>query len=490
MRGVGRSCAFGVVMGVGVGAGCWHTASGHCGNLDGDFTCAERGGGQYCDACQADGDGCADVMPAEGCHFAGMGGGGTSTSGVESTSSGEPSTTSPLTADSGDTSSSTSIDDSASSTGAAMCQGNEECLDTKAPFCDPRGECVSCNGLDDPDGACMTLDPELPYCMEGECVQCTAHGEQCAGAGCNLFTNACLPADAVVHVGGMTPDYASLSDAVMSFRGDDGTIIVHGGSYEEPITLASGNVLAILADPRAGRPVWRPKDTDDVPLSVQNGSFVLLDGLRLWNSNDDKLVNLHPPLTVAGGHAWIDRSVIVDNQSTSIVVETGGELVLRNSLVGGNDPDGSAGLQIDGSSARILYSSLLGGPDDEDVSLACTDPISIEIRNSLIVARSDGPEVSCEGVSATYTASENVLDALGEGNVVLGPTPQDVLEDWFCSYGEGNFGLSGSHPPAINTVARWTTSDPSTDFDYTLRPSSDGSPDYAGGDVPRGCPPL
>jgi hypothetical protein len=53
------------------------------------------------------------------------------------------------------------------------------------------------------------------------CVPCVAH-DQCGGAACNLYSGACLPADRVFDVGGATPDFMSLSEAVASFGAEDG----------------------------------------------------------------------------------------------------------------------------------------------------------------------------------------------------------------------------------------------------------------------------
>jgi hypothetical protein len=58
------------------------------------------------------------------------------------------------------------------------------------------------------------------------------------------------------------------------------------------------------------------------------------------------------------------------------------------------------------------------------------------------------------------------------------------MSAWFVSYAAGDFHLSGTHPAVINTAAIWITGDPPTDIDGDPRPTTDGTPDVAGADVP------
>jgi hypothetical protein len=94
----------------------------------------------------------------------------------------------------------------------------------------------------------------------------------------------------------------------------------------------------------------------------------------------------------------------------------------------------------------------------------------------LLVARADTEELTCAGVDISASALE--LDVAG--NSALG----SMNTTWFINYAGGDFHLSGTHPAAINTAATWTTGDPATDIDGDPRPLTDGSPDFAGADVP------
>lgn len=55
--------------GVTFDAGCWVRADAHCGNLEGDATCAGLGSGPYCNTCIAAGNGCTDREPSPECRI-------------------------------------------------------------------------------------------------------------------------------------------------------------------------------------------------------------------------------------------------------------------------------------------------------------------------------------------------------------------------------------------------------------------------------------
>jgi hypothetical protein len=67
------------------------------------------------------------------------------------------------------------------------------------------------------------------------------------------------------------------------------------------------------------------------------------------------------------------------------------------------------------------------------------------------------------------------------GNLALG----DVDVQWFDGFLAGNLGLSMTAPATLATAATWMTGDPATDIEGHARPSVDGTPDYAGADVPN-----
>lgn len=97
-----------------------------------------------------------------------------------------------------------------STTGEPPCATNEECAEPAAPFCDAAvGECVSCDALPNPDGACATLDPTTPLCSGGACVACTAEDSSACEEQsliCDVPTGSCVPCTGHVQCG--TPDYS------------------------------------------------------------------------------------------------------------------------------------------------------------------------------------------------------------------------------------------------------------------------------------------
>jgi hypothetical protein len=480
----------------------------HCGNNEGDAYCAEQfsdGSRPYCElgagSCISSNAqlGCVAERPADECYSPCGGRSAIDENGacvmVEDSSSGTSSGGT-------ETEESSGSSESSSTTGPMPCETNDDCADGGAPFCEPAsGECVTCDQTEDGDAACAELDPAAPVCLGDACVQCTAAApeactnptpvcddatntcvpctahDQCGEAACNLYTGACLPGDAVVHVGGATPDFATLELAVASFVGDgaEGTVIVHAGpSYDESVTVDANRVLAFLAAD-GDVPQWIESAVGDLPqLAVTEGSTVLMDGMQL-SSNSSSMT---PALRVTGGRAWLDRSRIVQNTGGGILAETGAELTLRNCFVG-DGTNGANGLTVDGAAADVVYSSLGAGVDNfEDVfPVFCNGAVDVSIRNSLLVSFDNPVELSCGTAMVTNTASESLIP--GTGNVALG----DVGATWFVDIDTGNFHLDT--PPAIlASTAQWNTGDPPTDIDGDLRPTDDGSPDYAGADVP------
>ena len=463
--------------------------SDHCANQSGNDWCRERYGAErgFCvwGTCgpTAAQDGCAEVRPAEDECYSPCGAGGTvlddaSCLGSASSSGTDTGTgTGETTEGSGSSGSST--------TGPMPCVDDQDCPDAAAPFCEPvSGECVRCDGVKDPDGACAELDPMAPLCVEGDCVQCTAaapeacmgttpvcddasntcvpcteHG-QCGEAACNLYTGACLPGDAVVHVG-PRQDFETLGEAVSSFAPTaEGTIVVHQANYDEAITVDGGRVLAFLAY-ADDTPLWILAGGGAPQLAVTDGT-VFLDGLRLSSNADDR------GLVVNGGRAWVDRARIVQNSGGGVLAQAGAELTLRNCFVGG-PIDGDA-VAVNASTLDMLYTTAGAGPVAVGRTRAvfCDDGLQVEARNSILLSLDDDPEVECPGVTLVDSATEAEVgfDAM-----------------WFTNYVNGDFHLTPAGADIFDGLAEWRSGDPSTDIDGQPRPAVDPSPDYAGADI-------
>lgn len=456
-----------------------------CANARGDETCAERfpdGSRPYCvvSDCLDDFYGCFPDVPGETCA---------SPCGLENpeceaggTTDGSSSGTGSSSDDSG------TATGSGSTTGPAPCIANEDCTDPLAPFCEPEGGlCIGCNALEDGNVACAELDPANPVCEDGACVQCTAAvpdacegmtpvcdeitnecvpctaHDQCGEAACNLFTGACLPPDAVVHVG-PGQMYATIDAAVNSFAmGAEGTIVIHGsGPFDDSVILNGDRTVAFLANP-GDAPRWVLAGGGLPQLSV-DGSTALLDGLRLSGNADDL------GIVVDGGRAWVDRSRIIDNNGGGILAQASAELVLRNCFVGGSI--NVIGVEVVDASASVLYSTITTSTFAAAPAFGCTTPVTVDIRNSIIVSQggTSPDELSCMAANVTSSATEADVGAL--------------VPTWFANFDTGDFHLTGSGAATFAGIAQWQAGDPPTDIDGNPRPSDDGTADHAGADVP------
>lgn len=475
------SASLGMLVGMMVGLGCWARADHHCSNLDGDATCAERGGGSFCDLCQPEGDGCTDERPSDDCHFVGVEPGGVSdgTSASEETVTGGP--------------------DRQPTTGAEPCTSDAGCGDPAAPFCTPQGSCVACDGMPDADAACAGLDAAMPVCVDGECVQCSetnaaacdaalrvcdveAHAcvgcaahEQCASGACELLEGRCFPPDVTtLEVNGDgSADYPNVGAAVAAIAdGDMGIIRVHaldgGAAYPGALLIDGGKTIALLA-----------AEGEEPSFSgVLGGNALRVEGAtttvyldRVWLRDTDA----GRGLVVSGATAWVDRSRIVRNTGGGVLAEAGASVTIRNAFVGGSVPDVAA-VEVIGANARILYTTMGGGLGHAR-ALLCNAAATVDVRNSLLLARTNEPEVACD---AAFEHDAAELD-LGGTSVAVGL----MSMTWFTGYPQGDFSLTSAGADVLADIARWEEGDPRVDIDGDERPSgADGMSDHAGADVP------
>ena len=477
----------------------------HCANQDGDAWCAERHGGArpFCvlGTCgpTEDRDGCVETEPSAECYSpcgnsmtvdddascmtaAGSTSGGMTSSGNGSDSSGESG--------------------NESTTGPQPCGGDEDCTDTAAPYCNPLGECVGCDGTDEPNAACAGTDTGLPLCVDGACVACTTENpavcdeqlllcdgeanacvacsqhEQCGSGACELAVGRCFSPDVVVHVDGDGgQDFETVAAAVAAVdEGMHGVIVVHGLdgelSYQGLVLVDGGKTIAMLAAP------------DEAPIIQGTGgnpgvrvegpaTTLYVDGLRVAGNTGGL------GMEVDGATAWVDRSRIVQNTGGGVLANNGANVTLRNCFVGHGTSSEHA-IEINGATAEILYTTAAVGFDNfaDIFAVSCATPMDVTVRNSFLISIDDvGTELSCLGATVSNTAAETMLP--GSGNVALG----DVALDWFFDLDTGDFRLDNP-PAAIQTTARWLEGDPLTDINGTPRPSVSDSPDYGGADVP------
>ena len=475
----------GLLVGMTIGAGCWQRADRHCLNLDGDATCVERGIGTFCDACRVDADGCTYEQPSPTCHFVGP----------------EPALASAGTSDDASTSAEPSATEGSGPTtaGAAPCTSDEECSDPAAPFCAPDGSCVGCDGLTEPDAACVGRDETRPVCVDGECVQCSATSsgacdatlqicdpeanactscsehEQCPSGACELLVGRCFPPSVVVLEvdGDGDADYLNVGAAVADVAGGDMAIlVVHeldgGEPYEGAAAIAGGKTIALL-----GAPGEEPAIRGNLPgihtlRVLEAGTTVYIDRLALRDATSGR------GLVVSGGTAWVDRSRIVGNAGGGVLAEAGASVTLRSSFVGGDVDDVNA-LEVTDASARVVYATLVGGSGNA-TALRCAPGATVEVRNSALLALTNTSEVLCGG-TYDHDAAEHTLEGM---NTLLPP----MSTTWFEGYVQGDFHLTSMGAHELEAVARWERGDPRTDIDGDARPTVDGASDHAGADVP------
>lgn len=471
----------GLLVGIAMGAGCSYALSpDHCFNNDGDPACAE---GMFCNRCNPDGDGCVVTRPSDECYYPGPEKVATgSTSGSES-SSDAPTTVEPTTAD----------EPSEGSTGTTPCTSDDQCTGPNAPFCRlDIGECVACDAMEDPDGACAGLDQGVPLCADGACVACTAEHteecdsqllvcdadarvcvgcsehEQCEVGACQLAIGQCFPPEPdtlVVDVG--VGD--SIYDAVVMVPEDGlGVIVVHDSMIHlQGVHVENGRTIALLAAPNMS-PIIQG-NSGDPGIRVYAGTALYLEGFAVSFAPEDAV-----GVEVIDGLAWLDRSRVVMNTGGGISATSNATLTLRNCFVGG-DVNNVDALEILDSSATVDYTTI-GTGFGNAAAITCNGQSLVEVRSSLLVAQTDQDEVSCPGAMIEHSAAEQDL---GGSNVPLG----DMALSWFGAYGLGDFHLSAVHPSEIDTAARWQAGDPTTDIDGQPRPTMDGSPDHAGADL-------
>ncbi|MEX1363133.1 MAG: hypothetical protein AB1Z98_08405 [Nannocystaceae bacterium] len=481
----------GGVLGLAVGAGCFRYAPNHCGNNEGDATCRDRELGMFCDLCVGNNDGCVNAQPPADCYWEGPETDGDSSSGSGSeTGGGSTTTTTDATVDDG------------SSTGPVPCVTNEDCADPLAPFCEPAsGDCLSCEVMSDPDGACAGLDADEPLCVGGACVACTPRDAsvcdvlaqicdeqtnacvpctehaQCDSGACELAGGQCFPTTFVATVdgdAGSGADYPSIAAAVGAVGdGQHGVIVVHeldGGADYGGVLVDGGKTIALLA--ASGEAPIVQGTGSNPGLRVEGaGTGLYVDGLSVTNAAVQGV-------TVDQALAWLDRSRIVQNAGGGILASNAAQLTLRNCFVGGSVNNVPA-LSIEDATATIAYSTLIGGLGSTAETLACTAGASVTVSDSLVLLQSDNSPVTCDPATFDHCASEMMLP--GADNIDLGSF--NDVSPWFVNVGTGDFHLA-TPPAQVATAAQWNEGDPSTDIDDMPRPTTDGATDVVGADLP------
>ena len=434
----------GLVLGMAVGLGCRYSEldSTHCANNDGDAYCAawfSDGSRPFCERGTAEcvGDdaerGCVAVRPPDACY---------SPCGGRSSAIEQDACV---------------VEASSGSSGAST--GSVE-----------PGSSSSGDSSSDPDPGSSTTGP--PACDGDEipCEPCTAH-EHCPSGACELAVERCFPAGVVTYVDGDDdPDPLVLAQAVSAVPdGGYGVIVLHqlqgGAPYQVPggLRIDGGKTLALLAatgeQPRlrgtGGAPALRVLDAD---------TAVYVDGLHLVDTP------LSRGVLVDGALAWLDRSQVVRNGGGGVLARDDAALTLRNCFVGGMGT--GPGVEVIAASATLLYSTVVTRTLASTPALACSMPVEVDVRNSILLT--DGgtspDELQCPGATVVDSATEVEVGTFDDG--------------WFADHLDGTLWLTPWGAYTFSDVAVWRAGDPPTDIQGDPRPTVAGTPDHAGADSP------
>ena len=175
-------------------------------------------------------------------------------------------------------------------------------------------------------------------------------------------------------------------------------------------------------------------------------------------------------LVANAGNLYLDETRVHGDAADALRLSADSDAQLRNCFVGG-DGEGIDALDVTGSRVEILYSTLGAGFGDA-AAVRCDPTSMVRARNSLLVARSAGPEVDCATASLETSVTE----------VEVG----DVNTNWFVpdGYASGDFHLAGLAPFSILIAAPWRDGDPASDIDGDPRIAEEGMVGPAGADVP------
>jgi len=391
-----------------------------------------------------------------------------------------------------DTTVDTDTDESSStSTG---CMDDDECTDPAAPFC-ADGTCVPCSSTAAPELACMELDPTTPLCIDDVCVQCTAENadacegttpvcgpanacvgcefhEQCEALdspACDFTDGSCFDPNTAVTVNLATA--GALQNEVNAVAaGAHVALIVTGSTAATHSATVNGNKVIAIVSANGDAQNIQGAGANSILTVNGPGSTAILHRVVLQGSSARGIdVN-------TSGTLYADAVQVVGNDGGGITLGTATTGRLRNCMVAADDADAvSVAGELD-----ALYSTLATSTFGSDAALACSGGASVTVRNSIIVMQggTDGDEVNCAGAVYSNSAAESSLP--GSGNVGVGT----LDTTWFGDFNGGDLSLAMDGPNVFDAIAIWEDGDPSFDFEGDDRPTTDGTMDYAGADVP------
>ncbi|MBL4683325.1 MAG: hypothetical protein JKY37_01955 [Nannocystaceae bacterium] len=510
----------------GLFAGCWQHDTNACANRDGDASCDE---GMFCDRCEPSNNGCVGNRPTESdehgpCYTPTVDEGGndesqaSSSSTVGQTHAGTGSTAAVATE--GATDDPTTGSGSGTTTGSrdtsSVCEGDEDCGDAVAPFCDGEGVCVSCDGMPDGNAACGEADAGLAVCDGGECVQCAAGAsEACDGQTpvCDEEVRTCgacvehseCPESACHLDGGdvggcfdegdgVTAGSTAQLEAAFSGAGANADVVVvlTGSNYSNvSIDFVTNAEVAVIGDGSqdisgntSGGIVGTGGSSIVYFAGVSIAGNISGDGLScsgtsVWLDDSEVRNNAQVGLDVSGGCAAHLRRTVVAVNNGGGIDQVGGELRMTNSVVALNGGSVSpfGGLSIDGVDILVSYTTIAGNDSQNTgMSIRCSGANTGEVRNSIVSGEDASSVDPCAGVRVLSSGVDE--GGLGGTNTNVGAFDPG----WFSNPAMGNYHLTGSGETVFMDIADWVTGDPLFDVDGDPIPTD--MPSFAGYDQP------
>ncbi|MCH9685359.1 MAG: hypothetical protein K0V04_28245 [Deltaproteobacteria bacterium] len=271
----------------------------------------------------------------------------------------------------------------------------------------------------------------------------------------------------MLHVGSGQP-FPTVADGlseVTSMTWSDAVLVLHeGASFNEVASLDTGAVAFVNAP--SEMPQWIYSSMPATPTLTVTGADtrVYIQGILLRGNGNDV------GLSCNGARVDVRRARIVQNTGGGIVASNSCQLYVENSFLGGSE-NGVGAVDVNSASASVLYSSLTSGFAGA-TALACTTPISVTVRNSILLVGADSDAVACDQATISTSATEDIV-----GNF-------NGTQAWFTDYAVGDLSLAPVGAVAFGNTAQWIDGDPSIDIDGDPRPAGDSGLDYAGADVP------
>lgn len=407
----------------------------------------------------------------------------------------------------------------------------------EVPFCQD-GKCVDCSGAGG-DASCSALDPNAGVCAEGSCVQCTMENAgacvgtspvcdtessscvkctehvQCGDVACNLVDGSCFASDYVLYVdktadcangtGAVDAPFCTLVEAFAKIGEPDNlaaawTVRVQAGTYSAPVHQTPDNsTIAVLS--QGGPTIIRSSENAAPGLTTGQSSVLFMRGLVFSLSSSSGLkcsgatifgddvqarTNEDYGIETVDCDSHLRRALISQNQEGGIASYGAGSTNIVNSYVTANGTALSefGGIRsAQGNALNVLYSSVISNDGDVVASIQCVDASPGEVRNSVVIGRTNMPSVACDNAVISGSVVDDGEDQ-GDGNY---PANSNDLKVLFENAVGGIYrvkALVDDFPSPIAEVAIWLTGDPKTDYDGHARAAVDSMPGFPGADVP------